>query len=159
METIEQVRPSEYEIERGKPMPNLAHGAIQMNLGFELKLHYGNQYRIASEVALATEPEGSTPDVVVYPQRELNLVNEQARQTDAPLLVAEIQSPSQSMDGMVDKTARYFSFGVKSCWVVFPAIRGIAVYSAPGVYTFFHNEDILKDATLQIEVDLKKIFV
>ena len=46
---------SVYEIERGKPMPNLTHGSIQMNIGFELKLNYSSLYRIASEVALATD--------------------------------------------------------------------------------------------------------
>lgn len=29
---------SPYEIERGKPMPTLIHGAIQLNIGFALKL-------------------------------------------------------------------------------------------------------------------------
>ena len=56
---------SEYELERGKPMPNLTHGSLQA------------KYRIASEVALATdEPTGTTPDIVFYPSRELNFINE-----------------------------------------------------------------------------------
>lgn len=157
METT--VFPSGYEPERGKPLPTLTHGAIQMNLGFELKLNYGSLYRIASEVALATVPDGTTPDVVVYPARPLTFINEPARQADAPLLTVEIQSPSQGLDEMVDKTSRYFAFGVKSCWVAFPALKGIAVYSAPGVYDFFHGDDLLNDKNLNIEIDLKKIFV
>ncbi len=152
------VVPSPYELERGKPMPNLTHGAIQANVIFELKLNYGASYRIASEVALATVPDGTTPDVVVYPARPLNFVNESARQPDAPLLTVEIQSPSQSNDEMVDKTLQYFAFGVQSCWVVFPALKGVAVYSAPGLYDFFHGDDVLKDPNLAIEIDLKKIF-
>ncbi len=149
---------SPYELERGKPMPNLTHGAIQANVIFELKLNYGASYRIASEVALAMVPDGTTPDVVVYPARPLNFVNESARQPDAPLLTVEIQSPSQSNDEMVDKTLQYFAFGVQSCWVVFPALKGVAVYSAPGVYEFFHGDDVLRDPNLAIEIDLKKIF-
>ncbi len=156
MET--SVVPSPYELERGKPMPNLTHGAIQANVIFELKLNYGASYRIASEVALATVPDGTTPDVVVYPARPLNFVNELARQPDAPLLTVEIQSPSQSNDEMVDKTLQYFAFGVQSCWVVFPALKGVAVYSAPGVYDFFYGDDVLKDPNLAIEIDLKKVF-
>jgi Uma2 family endonuclease len=152
------VVPSPYERERGKPMPNLTHGAIQANVIFELKLNYGASCRIASEVALATVPDGTTPDVVVYPARPLNFVNESVRQPDAPLLTVEIQSPSQSNDEMVDKTLQYFAFGVQSCWVVFPALKGVAVYSAPGVYDFFHGDDVLKDPNLAIEIDLKKIF-
>jgi len=113
---------SDYELDRGKPMPNLTHGAIQLNLGFEFKLHYGAQYRIAGEVALATVPDSTTPDLVVYPQRTLNFVNETAKQTDPPLLVVEIQSPSQSNNFLTDKAAQYFAFGVQSCWIVFPAL-------------------------------------
>ena len=58
---------SAYEIERNKPMPTLIHGAIQANLGFELKLNYGKLYRIASEVLLDTKPLGSTPYLILYP--------------------------------------------------------------------------------------------
>ncbi len=149
---------SDYELERGKPMPDLTHGAIQANLIVQLAVNYGPRFRVASEVALATVPEGTTPDIVVYPARELNFVNESARQADAPLLVVEIQSPSQSNDEMVDKTFGYFAFGVKSCWVVFPAMQGVAVYSAPGTYQYFHGGDILKDTTLDIQLELNKIF-
>ena len=48
---------SEYELERGKPMPNLIHGIIQANLVFELKVRYRVNYHIASEVGLATQPD------------------------------------------------------------------------------------------------------
>jgi Uma2 family endonuclease len=149
---------SSYEIERNKPMPNLTHGSIQMNIGFELKLNYGDEYRIASEVALATVPDGTTPDIVVYPKRELNFIHESARQTEPPLLTIEIQSPSQSNDEMVEKAMQYFAFGVKSCWIVFPAMKGVAVYSSSDQYEFFQQEDILKDSVMNIEVELAKVF-
>ncbi len=157
-------RLSDYELERGKPMPNLTHGALQLNIGFELKLNYGSQYRIASEVALATVPDGTTPDIVVYPQRTLNFVNEAAKQSEPPLLVIEIQSPSQSNrnagpDFMIDKATQYFDFGVRSCWIVFPALKAVAVYSAPDQYAFFHHDDRLMDKKLQTEIELKKVFV
>ncbi len=156
METSVAANP--YELERGKPLPTLTHGAIQANVIVELKLNYGSSYRIASEVALATAPDGTTPDVVLYPARPLNFGHEPARQTDAPLLTVKIQSPSQTTETMVDKTLQYFAFGVRSCWVVFPALKGVAVYSAPGVYQFFHGDDLLKDPNLDIQIDLKKIF-
>jgi Uma2 family endonuclease len=149
---------SVYELERGKPMPNLTHGSLQMNLGFELKFRYGTQYRIASEVALATVPDSTTPDIVVYPKRTLNFVNEAAKQTEAPLLTIEIQSPSQSNDEMIEKTYQYFAFGVESCWIVFPAMKAIAVYHSRDNYDFFHHDDLLKDSKLNIEIELKKIF-
>ena len=149
---------SAYEIERGKPMPNLTHGAIQANISAHLIVNYGSKFRIASEVSLATIPDGTTPDIVIYPKRELNFVNEIAKQNAAPLVTIEIQSPSQSNDAMIDKAHQYFEFGVKSSWIVFPAMKGVAVYSGLDQYEFFHNDDVLKDHNLNIEIDLKKVF-
>ena len=149
---------STYEIERGKPMPNLTHGAIQANLIVQLAVKYGNLFRIASEVSLATHPDGTTPDLVVYPKKQLNFVNEIAKQTEAPLLTIEIQSPSQSNNLMIEKAYQYFEFGVKSSWIVFPALKGVAVYTSPDKYDFFHDDEMLKDSNLNIELDLKKVF-
>jgi Uma2 family endonuclease len=75
------------------------------------------------------------------------------------LLTIEIQSPSQSPDELIEKTDRYFAFGVAWCWIVFPAMKGVSVYSAPGVYRFFHDDDQLTDTTLNIELALGKVFV
>lgn len=139
---------SDYESERGKPIPNLTHGAIQANLIIQLAIHHPNQYRIASEVSLATQPDGSTPDVVLYPLMLLGFGDEPAKRTDAPLLCIEIQSPSQGLEQMVDKTEVYFQFGVRSCWIVVPAVKGIFVYDQPGQYQFFHHGDMLHDSVL-----------
>ncbi len=76
METTVAANP--YELERGKPMPTLIHGAIQANVIVQLAIYYGTSYRIASEVALATVPDGTTPDIVVYPARPLNFAHEPA---------------------------------------------------------------------------------
>ncbi len=149
---------SPYELERGKPMPTLTRGAIQANVIVQLAVNYSASYRIASEVALATVPDGTTPDIVVYPARPLSFANEPARQTEAPLLVVEFDSAPQTTAETVDKTFRYFAFGVRSCWVVFPALQGVAVYSAPATFHFFHGDEVLKDTNLNIEIDLKKIF-
>jgi hypothetical protein len=94
----------------------------------------------------------------VYPARPLNFTNEPARQTEAPLLAVEFDSAPQTTAETVGKTLRYFAFGVKSCWVIFPALRGVAVYSAPGTFHFFHGDEVLKDTNLDIQIDLKKIF-
>ncbi|OJW72544.1 MULTISPECIES: Uma2 family endonuclease [unclassified Spirosoma] len=149
---------SDYETERGKPMPNLTHGAIQANLVFELKTAYRNEYRIASEVTLATLPDGTTPDVVIYPAIMLDYQHEPAKRTDAPLVCIEIQSPSQSLEQMVDKTTIYFDFGVKSCWIVAPAVQGIFVYDRPGHYQFFYEADVLHDPNTGFELNLPAIF-
>lgn len=153
---IEQL--PDYELERGKPIPDTIHGAIQSNLSFELQLHYRQTYRILSELSLATEPDGTTPDLAVYPNFPLDFDNRTAKRTEAPLLCIEIQSSSQSLEQMVDKTAVYFAFGVRSCWVVAPAVKGIFVYDRPGHYHFFYDTETLRDSTLNIELDLAAVF-
>jgi Uma2 family endonuclease len=149
---------SDYERERGKPMPTLLQGAIQANLGFELKLNYRNKYRIASEVTLNTQPMGSTPDLIVYPQQALEFKNDPSRREDAPLLAIEIQPASQSTNDMVGKLEPYFDFGVKSCWIVTPTLQVILVYDSPTHYEFYQKDEILKDKTLNIEIELNKVF-
>ncbi|MBU1820168.1 MAG: Uma2 family endonuclease [Bacteroidetes bacterium] len=150
---------SEYELERGKPMPNAVHGAIQANLSFELKLRYRDSYRILSETSLATQPDSTTPDVIIYPSSiTLNYENEPAKRSDAPLVCIEIQSPSQSNEEMVAKTHLYFDFGVKSCWVVFPSLQAVMVFERPGYYHFFHHDDTLTDPNTGLELPLQAIF-
>ncbi len=155
---VAAVAADDYETERGKPMPNLTHGAIQANLIFELKSAYGKSFRVASEVALDTKPLGSTPDVVVYPPRNLDFVNEPAKRSDAPLLAIEILSASQSLDEMVAKANTYFNFGVKSCWIVLPSLQAVVVYERQGQYQFFHLEETLRDPNLGIEMHLPNVF-
>ena len=157
METLTQPL-SAYETERGKPMPNLVHGLIQANLVFELKVRYRTDYHIASEVSLATSPDGSTPDVVVYPNFAIDYQNQPAKRSDAPLLCIEIQSPSQSNEEMVAKTHMYFQFGVKSCWVVLPSLRAVMVFDRPGHYVFFYEDDTLRDPNTGFELPLTAIF-
>ncbi|MCU0393992.1 MAG: Uma2 family endonuclease [Thermoflexibacter sp.] len=157
MEVLEQALTA-YEIERNKPMPNLTHGAIQANLVFELKSLYRKLYRIASEVSLDTLPVGSTPDVVIYPPLSLDFISEPARRSDAPLVTIEIQSPSQSLEQMVDKTDLYFQFGVKSCWIILPSLQAALVFDRPSNYKFFYVYETLHDPNLNINIPLADIF-
>ena len=150
---------SEYERERGKPMPNTTHAIIQSNLVFELRSRYNEQYRALSELTLDTPPNGSTPDVVIYPFFEADFTKEYpARRSDAPLVTVEIQSPSQSLDEMVDKAEIYFEFGAKSCWIIQPRIEGIFVFDQPNHYQFFHHDDVLVDPNFDIKLSLAAIF-
>jgi len=156
--TVEETFLSAYELDRKKPMPTLLHGAIQANLIIQIAVNYPNQFRIASEVTLATKPDGSTPDLVLYPAGALDYKNDPSRRTDAPLLAVEIQSASQSTKDMVIKLEPYFYFGLQSCWIVIPDLQAILVYDNPFHYTFFHGDDILKDTLLTIEIPLAKVF-
>ncbi len=156
---VEERQLSTYETERNKPMPSTLHAAIQSNLSFEFKLNYKERFRVYSEITLDTPPNGSTPDVAVYPSAILDYSKEYpAKRTDAPLIAIEIESPSQSFDEMVDKVDVYFAFGVQSCWVIQPRVKGIYVFEKPYQYEFYHHNDILKVSSLGIEIPLEKIF-
>lgn len=147
-----------YELERGKPMPDTIHALVQSNLNFELRLGFGKQFRILSELSLATTPTGTTPDLAIYPTFSPDYEHRQPRRADPPLCCIEIQSPSQSPEEMVEKTVVYFRFGVRSCWVVQPAMRCVFVYDRPGHYLFFHGDDILRDEQLGVELPLAAVF-
>ena len=149
---------TDYELERGKPLPDTIQAAIQANLIFELKLRYRDTYRSLSELSLATLPDGTTPDVAIYPAFLLDYEHRTAKRSDAPLACIEIQSPSQSNEEMVDKTGIYFDFGVRSCWIVVPAVKGIFVYDRPGHYEFFHGDELLRDPNLNLELPLSALF-
>ncbi len=149
---------TDYEIERGKPMPDTIHAALQSNLSFELKFAHRQQYRILSELSLATIPDGTTPNLAIYPAFALDYDHRTAKRSDPPLVCIEIQSPSQSTEEMVDKTAIYFRFGVKSCWIVVPAVKGVFVYDRPGHYQFFRHDETLRDPNLGLELALSAVF-
>ncbi len=157
-DVLETTELTAYEIERGKPMPDIIHGAIQANLSFDFKTRYRASLRVVLEVTLDIKPAGTTPDLLVYHSFRLDYDHRTARFTTPPLLIIEIQSPSQSLEVMVEKTAVYFAFGVKSCWVILPSIRAVMVYSAPERYRFFHDDETLHDATLNLDVPLSAVF-
>ena len=41
---VEEVVRSQYEIERGKPMPSKNHSMLQQRIGVELAVHYSDRY-------------------------------------------------------------------------------------------------------------------
>gem|GEM_PF-2725131 len=51
------VAPSDYELERHKPMPSRIHGLIQSSINFQLTLHYNEKYQCLSELALDSRTE------------------------------------------------------------------------------------------------------
>ncbi len=147
---------SSYEIERNKPIPNRIHGVLQGDLVFLLNLQYRKKYQFSSEVSLATSPS-STPDICIFPKRKLDIMEVEAKETEAPITTIEIQSPSQSPDELVKKIHQlYFPMGVKSAWLVLPALKAIQVITPDEQVLFSKGK--LKDPVTNIELDIKEIF-
>lgn len=147
---------SEYEQERGKPMPSLNHGTLQLRIGSELLRRYGNDYSVISEVTLDTTPP-MIPDLAVYPALILSWIHDQTRMAEPPLLVVEIISPSQSVDEVIPKIERYFEMGVKSCWLVQPPLQQIAVFTPEMQPEVFIRGEV-QDPASGFSVNIEDIF-
>lgn len=149
---------SDYEIEREKPMPSFNHGSIQLNTAIALGSRYRATFRFTSETSLDLEGWPSTPDILIFPPVKINLKLDRIKVTDPPLGVIEILSPTQSLNDLVDKADRYFEHGVQSCWIIIPSLGGVAIYSEPGKYAFFNENDIAQDRVLGLEVPVAELF-
>ena len=149
---------SDYEIERDKPMPSTNHALLQDNISFALNLSYRKEYSILPEIALGTPGKGSVPDLAVYPKLSLDVRNDVVKRRDPPLVAIEILSPEQNLQDLIDKTYRYFDFGVKSCWIVLPSLKTIIVYSGPDTFEYVKANAILKDPNTGFELNLSKVF-
>ncbi|MCY7349421.1 MAG: Uma2 family endonuclease [Cytophagaceae bacterium] len=154
---IEQL--SDYERERGKPMPTLNHAYVQTNLLVELKTRYRKTHTVLSELNI-TMPEcpDTVPDIAIYPKLQIDFLHDITSMTEMPLTIIEIVSPSQSDAEIVAKFERYFNAGVKSCWLVLPIFQAISVYSAIGKYQFFTEDKTLLDLVTGVELPLSEVF-
>ncbi|MBK8568003.1 MAG: Uma2 family endonuclease [Saprospiraceae bacterium] len=148
----------DYETERNKPLPNRIHGRIQTRLVVQLENNYGTQFAIESEVSLDTKPKTSTPDICIFPLRKLHLNDIQAKSTEMPLTTIEIQSPSQSPEDLVAKALEYyFPAGVKSAWVIVPAMKAVRLILPDGQNFLFIAGEV-NDPTNGVRVAVEKIF-
>jgi len=148
---------SEYEQERGKPMPSKNHGILQASLIVVLHRYYAKQYRVISELSLDFLGDRLTPDICVYPYAPSNWLHDQTLVTEPPLMVVEIISPLQSVTEMLLKARRYFIGGVQSFWLVEPALQTISVVSPNDTLQTFATGTVL-DTTTSIEIPIAEVF-
>ncbi len=121
METLELKQLSDYELERGKPMPSLNHSIAQSHLLVELSVRYRKTHTFLSELSLSMpEKPDTVPDICIYPKMEVDFLHDRTSVSEMPLTIIEIVSPSQSNDEILAKFERYFNAGIKSCWLVLP---------------------------------------
>ena len=149
---------SDYELERGKPMPSLKHAIIQGNLIQFLRTNLGQDYLILPELSLALDAQKAVPDVSVFLRLAIDLTVEQIAVTEVPRTTIEILSPTQVIAELLEKAGRYFAAGVQSYWLVVPELRAVAVYSAPKKYRYFYNGDTLVDPATGAELVVSQLF-
>ena len=149
---------SEYEIERGKPMPDKNHALIQGNLFFLIRLFYNEKYTVLTEINLDLPLRERIPDLAIYPAMKFHPDENEIRMKEAPLCAIEILSAKQDLSELMTKRAEYFTGGVLSYWLVLPALYTIYVFHSATEYQIFSGKDILQDAKLGIKLNLEEVF-
>jgi len=153
----EEVILSDYERERGKPMPSKNHSKLQIRIGSELLRLYEDQYDVLSELSLEAPNPSYVPDLCLFPAEPSNWREDEVKVSEVPLTVIEIISPSQTDTELTEKSKAYFAAGVKSYWLVQPVLRTIFVLLPTGDELVFHN-NLLTDPTNGVSIDLRKVF-
>jgi Uma2 family endonuclease len=151
---------SDYELERGKPMPDLNHSIIQRRLLLGFDRRYEKRFTILPELNVKLLKRDRVPDLAVYPPSALTFSprHNQLVMTKLPLCAIEILSEMQKLSDLMTKNDEYFDAGIPSYWLVLPHLQSIYVFSSADEYEVFTRKDILKDEVLDIELDLSEIF-
>jgi len=146
----------DYETERNKPMPNRIHGTIQTRIVVLLD-QYNDRFQFSSEVTLDTTPP-STPDILVFPKKQLNWKTVEAREKEMPITTIEILSPSQSIEELAGKAWNtYFPEGVKSAWIVVPPLKTVTILTPTDEQLVF-SQGTLTDPVTGIQLSIEKVF-
>jgi Uma2 family endonuclease len=154
--------------ERFQNMGSLNHSVIQARLARWLP---DDNFTIATELSLDVSQTDLTPfglkvkeelkpDLSIYEESyQPNPLEDILKMSKMPSLVIEILSPTQGFEEILAKFKAYFALGIKSCWLVTPALESIAVYSAKQYKPFdvTHDTEVIDDV-LNIRVPLQKIF-
>jgi len=149
---------SEYEIERGKPMPNKNHAIVPGNIYYLLRQKYESSFRLMPEVSIIVEEKERVPDIAIFELMDFTPGNDDVKLVETPLNVVEMLSPKQNLADLIAKSYIYFQAGIKSYWLVLPDLTTIYVFSAPNEYEVFAKKGILKDPKIQVELNLEDIF-
>ncbi len=148
---------SDYQTERGKPMPSKNHSTIEARITGAFDYNYGEQFITRTELSLNLSTGKATPDICLYPLSPMDWLQDEKTVSDPPLMALEILSPTQGMESLTDKMDIYFGAGVKTYWVVVPTFQTIHIITPDRKYVTFTG-GIAKDPVLGIELDMGRVF-
>jgi Uma2 family endonuclease len=149
---------SDYERERGKPMPSRHHSLTESLLSASLWQGASPDYLIHSEMTLELDGKEVTPDLCVYPRTRVDYARDEVRVTEPPLVAVEIASPTQGTQGLLDKIQFMLDAGVQSCWLVQPALRTITVFGGD-MQPETHDTGTVTDPATGLNVALDDVFL
>jgi Uma2 family endonuclease len=100
------------------------------------------------------------PDISVYEDTPLapDPLDDILRVSQIPNLAIEVLSPKQMISEILGKFKAYFALGVKSCWLVVPALKTVTVYSKDHFKTFDVNDTEFFDEVMDIRLPIQQIF-
>ena len=147
-----------------REMLSKRHSLAQTNLTVLL----GNDERFSTFVELSQfglkNQDEIVPDINVYLE-SLPMVDDpgedEVRVAKMPDLVIEVLSPTQSLNELLKKIKAYFTLGVKSYWLVMPALEAIRVCSHQ--LQHYKNFDMnqvgtVDDEVMDIHLPIQKVF-
>jgi Uma2 family endonuclease len=155
MQTV--ITASQYEIERGKPIPSKNHAFVQTRLIVAFATQF-TQYQVLSELSLQLGTSEKVPDLAIFENIKFTPGNDEIRVEQIPLTVIEILSYNGFIEDLIANKNAYFENGIGSYWLVLPDLKSIYVFSSPFESEVYTHKDILKDEILGIELELKGIF-
>ena len=152
MNTTEPI--SDYELERGKPMPSFNHSVLQLRLGKLLANSYEKEFVFASELSISLADKPFVPDLCIYPKRKIDWQNDEIRVSEPPLTIIEISSPKQDFEDFERKLKAYFNAGVKSFWLIIPFTETLTIfYPNEKPISFTTGEAVDKTNGIKLNVD------
>ncbi|MFN0049992.1 MAG: Uma2 family endonuclease [Cytophagales bacterium] len=154
---IRTIEITDYELERGKPLPSFEHSAVEGNLIFTLKTLYKDKFNVHPELSLDLEGEFLTPDISILPKLSVDFSKVHIKYTKAPIAVIEILSPTQALADLFVKMHRYIDLGVKSVWIIEPMSKTVWVFNSKKEQTTFIGDKI-SDAETGIAIEMNDIF-
>jgi Uma2 family endonuclease len=148
---------SDYEQERGKPMPSFEHAMTQRAIIVLLQEY--TEYLALPELSLTLEGWKSVPDIAVFPKtltKELRTMHKTTVLLP-PLLTVEILSPKQALADLFEKAEAFLRHGVAEAWVIVPEIKTITVFR-PNEEPKTFLSGAIQHCTTEITVNVEQVF-
>lgn len=151
------VRPIENPVvpENFPMLPSFSYSQTKSKLNGSLQQL--EKYSIFSELTLRIEGRHYTPDVCVYPKREVDISLPDVEEiTEMPVLAIEILSNTQNIQNVLNLFDVFFRAEIKSCWLVIPIAGTVIVYTSKKGQRFSCGNII--DQPLNIQLPIQDIF-
>ncbi|MGI4872394.1 MAG: Uma2 family endonuclease [Janthinobacterium lividum] len=137
---------------------SLNHARLTTRLTSLLFNAYESQFNILTELEFELRTGRYKPDVAILPQIAYDWESDIIRYPEPPITAIEIISPTQTMDGLIEKIRKgYLANGVQSAWLVLPAVRSIILY-LPNQPAQLVSEGTLHDPATGVELEMAAIF-